>query len=261
MRRMMILKVFVFISMCLVAAPSARADNVPGKEDLFIKGVSVGMKEARFFKVFPKNTARTYRSNDKEQWITYGYPKGKSAEMLVTFQFREGILLGWQADDRKEVIREFLGEFCSQGIEHGMPKIFEAINDVLERISLKDFINVTDRDRPVMFTEYYDSGTARFANTAELFAAEEDAPAFRKGLTIIKLSSALNDADSATPIKGVLAHELAHRILEHAKKPRLSCDDEREANRLIKQWGFGEEFKQASKAFGRKEGEPSSCQK
>ena len=72
--------------------------------------------------------------------------------------------------------------------------------------------------------------------------------------------TALNTADSSDAIVGVVAHELAHRYLEHFKRAKKNCTLEKEANQLIQKWGFKEEFVQAKKFFGHHDGESTSCQ-
>jgi hypothetical protein len=161
--------------------------------------------------------------------------------------------------DRSAMVEDYLGEFCSQTI-HRMPKMYTAIKDVLHRMPYKDFLKVTDRKRPVLFTEFYDSGTARFASSAEIIVEDNEKPCCQKGFTIIKLGMALNLAETPEAIEGVIAHELAHRVLDHVKKGKVNCTAEREANALIKQWGFAKEFKQASQIFGQKKGDSASCQ-
>jgi len=223
-------------------------------------GVYAGMAQKDFFEIYPKNKARTYRTKDNEQWMTFSDPLTGTPRRVVTFHFKNDRVRGWAINDRAEVVEEYLGEFCSRAFIEGVPKIGDAIRDVLLRIPDDAFLKITDRERPVLFTEVYDSGTAQFANTAEIIAEEGDAPAFTKGLTIIKLSTALDSAKTATPIKGIVAHELAHRYLEHAIKGNLSCESEREANRLIKSWGFEKEYEQASEQFGHKKtGGSVSC--
>lgn len=61
-----------------------------------------------------------------------------------------------------------------------------------------------------------------------------------------------DELSGGTPaaIEGIVAHELAHRVLEHIQRGHVSCTAEREANQLIKSWGFGEEYKSASAEFG-----------
>lgn len=223
-------------------------------------GVYVGMAKKEFSEIYPKNKARTYRTKDNEEWMTFSDPLAGTPKRVVTFHLKDDRVRGWAVNDRAEVVEEYLGEFCSRTFTDAIPKMGEAIRDVLLRIPDDAFLKTTDRERPVLFTEVYDSGTAQFANTAEIIAEEGDAPAFTKGLTIIKLSTALDSADTSLPIKGIVAHELAHRYLEHAIKGNLSCESEREANRLIKSWGFEKEYEQASEQFGRKKvGGSSSC--
>ncbi|MBF0386392.1 MAG: hypothetical protein HQL20_00885 [Candidatus Omnitrophica bacterium] len=240
----------------ILIQPQSQADKIA--EPRF-NNVYPQMAKDRFSRLYPRKAARTYRENGPDEWITFSEPFIGPAVHTITFHLQQGRVLGWALDDRSEVVLEYLGEFCSQGILNGMPKIHEALTDVFMRIPQADFLQVTDRHRPVLITEYYDAGTARFANTSEIIASDTDALAGDKGLTIIKLSSALNDADSAEPIKGVLAHELAHRILAHALKGKVTCQDERQANQLIRKWGFTSEYKAAVRLFGRKEGDPVSC--
>ncbi len=248
----------VFIILFLSVHPTVFASqDTPGRT---IHGVSLGMSQQKFSRIYPRKTARTYRSEGvAAEWITFSEPARGIALHTITFQLSEGNVAGWTMDNRDEVVKEYLGEFCSQGIIHGMPNIYAALTAVLRRIPLNAFLQVTNRRRPILITEYYDSGTARFANTSEIVSSNDDAPAGDQGLTIIKLSSALNEAASPSPIEGVLAHELAHRVLDHARKGRVTCREEREANQLIKQWGFSDEYTEASRFFGHKPGDPASC--
>ena len=159
--------------------------------------------------------------------------------------------------DRTAAIEAYLAEFCSLQ-EQSM--IFTAIKNVLRKMPYKDFLNVTNRRRPVLFVEVYDSGTARFASSQEFIVSKNDPPCCQEGFTLIKLGGALEESQDNVAIAGVVAHELAHRVLEHIKKGKVSCKSEREANRLIKRWGFEKEFAAASKAFGHRKGDPVSCQ-
>ncbi len=218
-----------------------------------IHKISVGMGKKNFLKIYPKTKARTYRQNDKEQWLTFNHPlDGTSANNVVTFHLQNDKVKDWQMNNRAEVIDEYLGEFSSMAFKTAFPVIDKAIRDVLERMPFKDFLTVTDRRRPVLFSEVFDSGTAKFANSSEIISLPDDAPAFQDGLTLIKLSTALNGASNQQAIEGVIAHELAHRVLEHVKHGKRSCAAEREANALIKQWGFTDEYTQASQTFGQK---------
>ena len=223
-------------------------------------GVAVGMKQSAFGKIYPRANARTYRSLGEEQWITFNEPRKGKSQSIITFHFSKEKLQDWSFNNRKEVVEEYLGEFCSQGIVQGDPKMYAAVKNVLEKIPQEVFLAVTDRTRPVLFTEFYDAGTARFASSSEILSTPDDVPSFQNGLTIIKLGTALNTADSPDAIAGVVAHELAHRYLEHFKRPKKNCALEKEANQTIQKWGFKEEFSQAKKFFGHHEGESQSCQ-
>ncbi len=212
--------------------------------------VQPGITEKKFLKYYPKNHARTYRTTDKEAWLTYDFQTAQQPYGLVTFHFKEGKLLGWVQNDRTEIAKEYLGEFCSQGIMAGDSKVFQAIWQVFMKVPDDVFFTITNRRRPVLFTEYYDSGMGQFANSSEIYTLPNDPPAFEDGLTIVKLSSGLNEGGSVEAITGIVAHELAHRVLEHAKKKGPGCEMEREANRLIQIWGFKNEFLEAKKFFG-----------
>ena len=167
------------------------------------------------------------------------------------------VLASGQDNDRAAVIKEYLAEFCSF---QEPSVIYTAIKNVLQRMPYKDFLNVTNRQRPVIFTEFYDSGTARFASSSEFMVLPGDRPCCKEGFTIIKLGLSLELSSRPGPIEAVVAHELAHRVLDHIKKGNVNCDAERRSNALIKRWGFKEEFQEASRLFGQKKGDPAACQ-
>ncbi|MBF0504372.1 MAG: hypothetical protein HQL14_04635 [Candidatus Omnitrophica bacterium] len=160
-------------------------------------------------------------------------------------------------NDRSDFIKKYLDEFC---FFQEPSLIYQAISDVLQRMPYKDFLNVTDRQRPIIFTEFYISGTARFASSSEFIVTPNDPPCCKEGFTIIKLGMGLEGAGSKGPIEGVVAHEIAHRVLDHIKKGNVNCDAERRSNALIKEWGFKKEFQEASRLFGQKKGDPAACQ-
>ena len=154
-------------------------------------------------------------------------------------------------------MKQYLEEFCS------IPEssiIYKSIEQVLLKMPEKDFVYVTNRRRPILFIDYYDSGTARFASSQEFLVSPKDPPCCQEGFTLIKLGQGLGLAKTTTAIEGVVAHEIAHRVLEHIKKGNVNCDAERASNRLIKQWGFTKEFEEAKKLFGTKKGDPAGCQ-
>jgi len=163
----------------------------------------------------------------------------------------------WKVNHRAEFIKEYLDEFC---FYQEPSLIYRAIKDVLLRMPVKDFLNVTNRRRPVLFTEFYVDGTARFASSSEFIVNPGDPPCCKEGFTLVKLGMSLGLARTPGPIEGVVAHELAHRVLDSIRKGNVNCDAERAANALIKKWGFRKEFKEASQLFGQKKGDPPGCQ-
>ncbi len=255
------LQTFLTLSTFLIFSTSASLAQMPQQALAKIPKVSVGMDKNALAKIYPKPKARTYRQSGTQEWLTFNYPLKTHARDVVSFHLNKNKVKDWQINNRAEVINEYLSEFSSQAFVQSFPIIERAIRDVLERMPWEDFLKVTDRRRPVLFTEVFDSGTAQFANSSEIISLTDDAPAFQDGLTIIKLSTGLNGASNQQAVEGVIAHELAHRVLEHVKKGKRSCAAEREANNLIKQWGFANEYQEASKTFGHKTiGQAVSCQ-
>jgi len=246
-----LLFIFIFLFFCLNSSNLIAADSK-------IHGVFVGMKKDKFFKLFPRAEARTHRFNGPDEWISFNEPLKGDSHDLLTFYLHNGTVKEWKLNNRPEVIQEYLDEFCSL---QGFPTIYKAIVGVLQRMPYKDFLTVTTRLRPVIFTEFYDSGTARFASSEEFILSKNDPPCCKEGFTIIKLGLGLGlSGPDPTPIEGVVAHELAHRVLDHIRKGNVNCDAERQSNRLIKKWGFTKEFTAASKLFGQKKGDPAACQ-
>ena len=162
-------------------------------------------------------------------------------------------------DERAKMVDAYLDQFCSPDLRGAV--VGSAIRDVMMRLPADAFVKVVDRRRPVLFTEVYDAGTAKFASSSEIIVGKSDVPAFQEGMTILKLSTALNNGPQAAA-EGIVAHELAHRVLDHVRRGEVSCKAEREANRLVKAWGFAAEYKSASDEFGTKKagGHVASCQ-
>lgn len=154
-------------------------------------------------------------------------------------------------------VEKYLDEFCSL---QGFPVIYSAIKNVLEKMPYQDFVKVTDRRRPVIFVEFHDSGTARFASSQEFIVSKEDRPCCQEGFTLVKLGLGLGKAETPGPVEAIVAHELAHRVLDHIRKEQVDCGAERAANALVKKWGFVKEFQQAKEMFGTKKGDPAACQ-
>jgi hypothetical protein len=247
-------KTVLFIVVFLLC--SLRAWASP-KVDGGIHGVFVGMPESDFFKIYPKDNLRDLRHEGLNEWFTYNEPIDDPLHEVVTFYFQNNKLYSWKLNDRTEVIKEYLGEFC---FYQDPSLIYQAIKDVLLRMPYNDFLNVTNRHRPVLFTEFYSEGTARFASSSEFIVTEDDPPCCTEGFTLVKLGMSLGLAKTPGPIEGVVAHELAHRVLDSIRKGNVNCDAERAANALIRKWGFKKEFKEASRLFGQKKGDPAACQ-
>ena len=240
--------------------PASGQDVQAAERSRDLPGVSVGMAADEFAKMYPRDKARTYRQDGAGEWITFDERLEDASPGLLSVHILGGKVVEQKHNDRDELISEYLGEFCSQTFVRGMPKVYSAIRDVLLRIPFDALLNVTDRRRPVIFTEFYDSGTARFANSADISTEDDDAPCCTKGFTLMKLSTGLNEAGTQSAIEGIVAHELAHRVLEHFRKGGGSCKAERQANALVKQWGFEKEFGGAKKMFGSHPGDSASCQ-
>lgn len=162
-------------------------------------------------------------------------------------------------EQRAMMVNRYMAEFSS-GVFKGS-NIGPAIREVLMRLPADDLKTVMNRRRPVVFVEAYDAGTARFVSSSEMILTKNDVPAFQEGMTIVKISTALENG-SPEAIQGIVAHELAHRVLDHVRLGKVSCQSEREANHLVKSWGFIKEYEAASKEYGRaREGSGiASCQ-
>ncbi|MDE2223541.1 MAG: hypothetical protein KGK03_10785 [Candidatus Omnitrophica bacterium] len=226
-------------------------------DDTALAGITVGMSENDFWALYPKDHLRNFRHIGPDDWLTYNEPVDDPFDALITFHFNGDKLAAWKFNDRPEVVKEYLGEFCF----YQPPSLtYYALQDVLERMPYKDFLSATRRERPMLFTEFYNEGTARFASSSEFIVNSEYPPCCQEGFTIVKLGMSLGLAKTKGPIEGVVAHEIAHRVLDTIRKGNANCDGERRANRLIIKWGFGKEFKEASRLFGQKKGDPAGCQ-
>lgn len=160
---------------------------------------------------------------------------------------------------REKMVEAYLSEFCSGNFKEG--RIATAIRAVMMRLPPEALVTVMDRKRPVLFTEVYDEGTARFASSTDVIVTAKDVPAFQQGMTILKISTAL-EKGTTEAVMGIVAHELAHRVLDNVRRGDVSCQAEREANRLIKSWGFTREYEAASLEYGhvKEGGGVASCQ-
>jgi hypothetical protein len=249
MRRAIIVSVFLCCGSSLTMASP--------KDEVVIPGVFKGMQEGDLLKIYPQDHLRNFRHDGPNDWLTYNQPLNDPFHNIVTFYFFNDKLESWKLNDRPEVVKEYLGEFC---FYQDPSLIYQAVRNVLLRMPYEDFLSATNRQRPMLFTEFYTEGTARFASSSEFIMSKDDPPCCKEGFTIIKLGMSLGLAKTPGPIEGVVAHEIAHRVLDTIRKGNVNCDAERAANRLIKKWGFREEFKEASHLFGQKKGDPAGCQ-
>ncbi|HBR14395.1 MAG TPA: hypothetical protein DD723_02485 [Candidatus Omnitrophica bacterium] len=256
------IKLFVFLlwsaGLCarggVPACWSQETQRLPGFES-----VSAGMPREEFLKSFPTDRARSLRRDGEEAWVTYTLRNEGRETGTVTFYFQKQKLLQWTIDDRDEVVREYMREFVSGGIRHVFPKTAAALERVLRALPEDVFLLVTDRAHPVIFVDHYTTGIARYAGSDEFVFEPDDPPAFGQGFYLIKVGDAMNDVSDPQAIEGVLLHEIAHRVLNHLQAGVLSCEQEREANRLVKRWGFEKKFAAAKKHFGSKSKEDSPC--
>lgn len=160
---------------------------------------------------------------------------------------------------RQQGVQQYLGEFASGQFPSSYPQIYTALTHALEKLPEDIFLTLTDRDRPILFVVSMTSGIGRYANSTEFVMREDDPPTFQNGFYLVTLSDELDAAFDPLAIEGILFHEMAHRYLEHLKKAEFSCEMEREANRLVKQWGFEKEYQKASEIFGSKTEGDSPC--
>ena len=53
-------------------------------------GLTAGMTKAKLEKKFPRQTARTYRQENNQEWITFDLPpQASSSNHLVTFHLKD----------------------------------------------------------------------------------------------------------------------------------------------------------------------------
>ncbi|MCA9401133.1 MAG: hypothetical protein KC713_05865 [Candidatus Omnitrophica bacterium] len=216
----------------------------------------MGLPEEELFRILPREQARTLRKHGEESFMTYFY--GPAQDQFLTVHIKNGVLYNWALNARSEIVDEFASEFIPGGLIRGYPKTFEAIRNVLNKLPEEPFKKVIDRGRPVIFLDVASGGIARYANAIDFYFRPGDPAAFEKGFYLIKLGEELEEADDVQQIEGIIAHELTHHVLDHLRGP-VDCDTEREANRLVKKWGFEEELKKASERFGAKKPEDSPC--
>ena len=215
-----------------------------------LENISAGMTKEALQKIFPLEKMRTYRTRDKERWLTFDYKRNYEIDEMITFHLKDSAVQDWKINDREEAVREYLGEFAPGNYPQIFPKMYQALTDVFNRIPYDVFFAVTSRREPTVFVEYFTTGTAKYANSSAIYSMPDDPPTFQKGVYIMKLNADMEQASDVAAIEGVIAHELAHRVLGHLHLDNATEQVERDANNLIKEWGFTKEYNKASELFG-----------
>ena len=159
---------------------------------------------------------------------------------------------------RQAQIEQYLKEFVGNSLFY-YPNIRSALFNALAKLPDDVFATVTDRRHPLIFVISINSGIARFANATEFVTEKNDPPTFTEGFYLIILGDELNNTTDVEAIEGVILHEIAHDYLQHLRVDQPSCELEREANRLVKEWGYEEIFLKAKAQFGSKSKDDSPC--
>ncbi len=229
-------------------------------DSLVVKGDFHNLSREDLLEHFSKDNLRSYTFAGNEESMTFNDASGHDHRAL-TFYLKNNTVSHWQMDDREEMAKQYLNEFASGNIFQSYPKIANALLNVLQKMPYDAYLQITERSRPILFIDYYTGGIAKYAGSLEFTMRETDPPTFMNGFWIIRLGDGLNEANDIKSIEGVIAHEIAHRVLENLKNTNSHpCEREIDANALVKEWGFSEEFQKASDEFGAKNETDSPCQ-
>lgn len=163
------------------------------------------------------------------------------------------------AAGRAKQVEAYLDEFAASEFKNGYTNIYKALKNALTKLPEDVFKDVTSRESPVVFVNSITSGIARYAHSTEFYFHEGDPRAFQEGFYLMILGDELNNSNDIEAIEGVILHELAHDYLKHLRAPKHNCEMEREANRLVKTWGYAKEYEKASEVFGAKNAGDSPC--
>ena len=160
---------------------------------------------------------------------------------------------------RQELIQQYLKEFVSSDIRVDSPKIYHALQNVFAKLPDDVADKITMREFPVVFVSSISSGIAHYAHARTFLRGDDEPQSFQNGFYLIILNDELNNASSIEAVEGIILHEIAHPYLEHFLNPAPGCELEREANRLVKSWGFEGEYLKAKELFGHKTEGDSPC--
>jgi len=173
---------YTIISICFIFCISDHlfAEDNPATSLLapLVKNISVDMLKSDFHNYYPMKSARTYRIENNKTWISYDYYKNNKTHDIITFYFLDNKLANWELNNRAEITHEYVSEFVSGTIIGVHPKIFKAIKNVLNKLPKDAFTTLTDRNRPVIFLDYYTKGIARYAGSLEYLVRDEDPHSF-----------------------------------------------------------------------------------
>jgi len=244
---------FIFGFIVLMNTSGSLAEEIQSPK---VQGVEIGLAKDRLLQIFSAGQIRAFRRMAGVHSLTFDYEPGTDCPIL-TFYFENETVSRWQCNDWEEYVRQYLFEF-SEWVPG--TKIYQAIYQALLKLPKKEFLEITKRDRPVIFLDYYTKGIARFASSGEFVRIPEEPLAFENGFYMVKLGAELEEAEDPEAIQGVILHELAHRIFEHLKSDIHVCERELEANQWLKKQGFEREFEKASGLFGAKQKGDSPCQ-
>jgi len=210
--------------------------------------------------LYSETNLRSYQQFENQESMTFNYEENDKLN-AITIYLKDNHVNKWSLNDREEMAKQYLSEFASGNILHNYPKVRTALLNALQKLPLDVYLTVTERARPIIFIDYYTDGIAQYAGSMEFSMRETDPPTLDDGFFIIRLGDGLNDATDIEAIEGIVLHETAHRFLEHLRNTeKHPCEREIEANRLVKEWGYEEEYKKASEEFGAKTEGDSPCQ-
>ncbi|MFT5207688.1 MAG: hypothetical protein ACI9CF_001445 [Candidatus Omnitrophota bacterium] len=203
-----------------------------------------GTLERDIIASYPATDLRTYHLSESVNSYTF---KSNSTPAM-TFYFKNKLLIKGLRDDRHEIVRQYLSEFCATSLKQQFSFVYDALFQIMEALPDDVFWEITKRDFPIIFTEIFSSGNASLANSSATRSMPMDPPTFMNGFWLVKLGSNLEASQNILAIKGVIAHEIAHRYLNHSHGNGES--GERAANRLIQTWGLKAEYVAAKAEFG-----------
>jgi len=247
---------FYIILAALMTLPASSANAATLAQ---INNRLIGTPRDKLIEKFGEDNLRSYQITGDDSSITF-VVEGTALPTPVTFYLSQGFVSDFQINDREEMAKQYMSEFASGNILHAYPKVRIALLNALQKLPLKMYLEITDRQRPIIFLDYYTEGIAKYAGSMEFRMRETDPPTFEDGFYIIRLGDKLNDTENPEAIEGVILHEIMHRVKEHLRNDtQQPCELEKEANQLLKELGFEKEFSLASAEFGSKKQGDSPC--